>query len=340
MKKGMKYLLFGLCAGGTVMVLSSSAWAVSGVCSDCHTMHNSQDGVTIVATPQVNLLAVADGCLGCHGGTNVDTANFAAGPYVYDSGITDETTSLAGGNFGWVLPGNGGDAKGHNVSDIAALAADATLATSPGGTEGQVSCADCHGSGGHHSNATGSITAGATAGTSYRFLQHGAGLGVSGYEDPNYEAASGVLSSNLSATTHNQYKGDTAVAATDTISAFCASCHGDFHTTVGVPGAWTRHPTDRDLNGLGGEYALYNVAGVSGRTYSTDIPVGSTNVSAVLGEVVINAGDAIVTCLSCHRAHGSPNDDMLRFAYTMDAHSGTGANTGCFVCHTAKDDVI
>ena len=340
MKKGIKYLLFGLCAGGTVMVLSSSAWAVEGVCSNCHTMHNSQDGATIVATPQLNLLAVTNGCLGCHGtGANSDVTSFPTdGPQVYDSGITDELTSTAGGNFGWVELG--GDAKGHNVSDIAALAADATLATSPGGTEGQVSCASCHGSGGHHSNATGSITDGGTAGTSFRFLQYGASLGVSGYEDPNYEAGTGVLGNNLSATNHNQYKGDTAVGATDTMSAFCASCHGDFHTTVGVPGAWTRHPTDRDLNGLGGEYALYNVPGTGGRTYSTDIPVGSQSIAGPLDVVLAIAGDAIVTCLSCHRAHGSPNDDMLRFAYTMDAHAGTGANTGCFVCHTTKDDVI
>ncbi|MCK4488054.1 MAG: hypothetical protein KAU38_15015, partial [Desulfobacterales bacterium] len=46
----------------------------------------------------------------------------------------------------------------------------------------------------------------------------------------------------------------------------------------------------------------------------------------------------IVMCLSCHRAHGTPNNDLLRWAYTMDAGSGTD-NGGCFICHTTKGDL-
>jgi predicted CXXCH cytochrome family protein len=46
---------------------------------------------------------------------------------------------------------------------------------------------------------------------------------------------------------------------------------------------------------------------------------------------------AIVMCLSCHRAHGSDQPDLLRWAYAgMQAGTGT-ADTGCFVCHTTKN---
>lgn len=46
----------------------------------------------------------------------------------------------------------------------------------------------------------------------------------------------------------------------------------------------------------------------------------------------------MVFCLSCHRAHGSPYPDMLRFDYSeMQAGGGGATGTGCFKCHSAKD---
>lgn len=347
MKKGMKYLLFGLFAGGTVMALSSSAWAVEGVCINCHTMHNSQDGGTIIGTEQANLLNSTNGCLGCHEGTNTNVALFGTdGPKVYDPAGGDATTSLAGGNFGWVDGTGGADANGHNVLDIA-VSTDTLGNTPPGGAAlpTQLSCASpttgCHQSGGHHSDTQGAVTPVANEpGTSFRFLMPlGGSQGVSGFEDPAYEApTTTVTGGTLSSTVHNQYKGATSAAAgTDTISAFCGSCHGVFHLAGGSSGAWTRHPTDIDLNSLPGtEYAAYNDGA---GTYSTDIPVGSTVTSAPLGTVLQGAGDAIVTCLSCHRAHGSQYADALRFDYSlMNAHNGGAASgTGCFVCHTTKD---
>jgi hypothetical protein len=48
-----------------------------------------------------------------------------------------------------------------------------------------------------------------------------------------------------------------------------------------------------------------------------------------------------VMCLSCHRAHGSPYNDMLRWDYDgMVAGNGSGGGndgTGCFKCHSEKD---
>jgi predicted CXXCH cytochrome family protein len=49
----------------------------------------------------------------------------------------------------------------------------------------------------------------------------------------------------------------------------------------------------------------------------------------------------IVLCLSCHRAHGSAHDDLLRWDYAgMQAGTtGAEAGSGCFICHTTKDGV-
>ena len=102
---------------------------------------------------------------------------------------------------------------------------------------GQVTCAGangCHGThvalqddnagirGGHHANATGSLTTATTVGNSYRFL-----IGIHGYEDSDYEY-------HPTASAHNQYKGVARTGAdlTDktTISWSCGECHGKFHT--------------------------------------------------------------------------------------------------------------
>jgi len=138
------------------------------------------------------------------------------------------------------------------------------------------------------------------------------------------------------------------VSDTSTISWLCGECHGEYHTEttdVGTASPWLRHPTDLSLNDVTGtEYASYNAAADSAAApYSVIAPVASTDVSAILSTVNVTKAaeddEAIVTCLSCHRAHGSPNSSLLRWEYTMDAGSGVGANTGCFICHTTKDDV-
>jgi len=71
-------------------------------------------------------------------------------------------------------------------------------------------------------------------------------------------------------------------------------------------------------------------------------PVGSKLISDAYvraTQSVNNADDAIVTCISCHRAHGSQYADLLRWDYaTMTAHNGTTGNVGCFQCHTSKDN--
>lgn len=180
-------------------------------------------------------------------------------------------------------------------------------------------------------------------------------MGVQGYEDTDWQYTS-------STTDHNEYFGRTAPtdlscsttqchgaggvrAPHGTMSEFCATCHGNFHTiTVGAgddtignssgtgTGAspWIRHPADFALP-ASGEYLAYT-------TYSLSAPVARTVVPASSGTAV-NPGADSVMCLSCHIAHGSQYPDMLRFDYTaMDIGAGGAASgTGCFKCHSSKD---
>lgn len=336
--------------------------AVTGPCSDCHTMHYSQDGGVLGEWsgpgPHQSLLTTT--CIGCHTGSNRggDTPFvFSVSAPLYDSyGIEVGTDTLAGGNFYWVTQA-GGDNRGHNVAGLAA--ADPGFSLPPGFEGGrmaedgsipgggvwpagqQVTCAGvygCHGShaeniptlaikGGHHKGQSGHIIPAEpfAAESGYRML-----VGVAGYEDPAWEY-------QPTSTRHNQYKGvDSPEVLTDlsTIGSMCARCHGQYHDgsgNVGSRSPWVRHPTDYDMGNTAAasEYRDYGGSGVN--AYQVGVPLASVDVSLVRTSVSF-ADDTIVTCLSCHRAHGSPWYRSLRWDYVGNPMGG-----GCAVCHTSKD---
>ena len=151
-----------------------------------------------------------------------------------------------------------------------------------------------------------------------------------------------------STTDHNEYKGQAYAARTlaggqswnnvDTISEFCAECHGYFHASDEITASggspWLRHPTDSVVPNSG-EYSAYN-------TYSLEAPVAravipnSPNSTVTPGDDTTEDG-AIVMCLSCHRAHASPYADSLRWDYSTIIAGGGASTSGCFTCHTQKD---
>jgi len=133
---------------GAAMVLALCGVAqakIVGPCSDCHTMHNSEESqpVAIVygwegtsSTPNEVLLKYD--CISCHAMADATSSivylpGGSRVPQVYGN----YTTDLAGGNFAYIdgVKGSGAsDRKGHNVIDI--VTADAILTTPPGHTRG------------------------------------------------------------------------------------------------------------------------------------------------------------------------------------------------------------
>lgn len=337
---------------GLLLPTKSLAALANTQCSECHTMHRSQQGqsFSLWGAEGPNAALLVTDCAGCHMGTNGPGST----PYVlssiepiYDAtGTEDNTNTLAGGSFYWVAQGLA-DSKGHNIVGVASP--DATLATPPGfkgtstASDGsqpgggswpagqQVSCAGlygCHGShaeaeptaavrGGHHSGLSGAIeTPSIEPAGGYRML-----VGILGYEDPKWEL-------NPTATTHNQYKGSDQTVDITTISALCVRCHDDFHQQSGLD-VWTAHPVDFDLSNTAND-SEYRQYGGAMHNYQPAVPLASTIVSTPLASVSMQGGDAIVSCVSCHRAHGSPYEKLLRWDYA-------GSNGfGCVVCHTSK----
>ncbi len=335
----------------------SSLAGVTGPCVSCHTMHNSQDNLWVADSGIPNPALLVTGCVGCHTGQN-DGANdtpfvFSTTPPQYRAtGTEADSNTLAGGNFYWV--NNIGDRRGHNVYGISAP--DQSLNIPPGndGTfTSQLRCAGsmgCHGDqnfseqisavkGSHHYKDHTIWQDGTSLATSYRMLNTTQGMG-----DPDYEY-------RPTDQKHNKYYGIDRTSETETadgsISAQCARCHEYFHngpatlvpgTTLGN-GVWLRHPTDFDMtNAISStEYQLYNNAATHGNNiYSVISPVATADVTTDLNtRVFTNLGnDALVMCLSCHRAHGSPYAGSLRWNYK--AWPAAGYN-GCAVCHTSKN---
>lgn len=335
---------------------------VTGVCSNCHTMHNSQNGqpmATFGGTTSAQPCLLRGTCLGCHGqnaGGTVNIISLGNVPQVLHAATTD----LAGGNFAYITGaktrGTGTDSNtaGHNPTD---LGTNETILTSPPGdqhatgiTNTNFTCAGakgCHGNravedkllsikGSHHTIDTAlkfgagftTATQGTTSGVSYRFL-----LCVKGAEDTDWEGTT-------TTTDHNEYFGATSMGASsltspanNTISGLCAECHGYFHgataSEAGSVSPWLRHPTDIVLPNTG-EYTGYTAYSFVAPVARQSIAAGST---LALGTVA--PGTDVIMCLSCHRAHASPYFKMMRWDYKSSTLST--AISGCNVCHTSKN---
>lgn len=337
---------------------------VTGPCSNCHTMHNSQGGSPMALVGEsltedaVPAMLVND-CVGCHTGTNdgTNTTPYVNSPLpLNESDFGKNGNTLAGGNFWWVADAGGNDdAKGHNVLGIAGVDIAITgtgLNTAPGQTNGLGclchhtlakqdtefgldGCQGCHFAPKHHANdGTGTKLVNSAKQGWYRFLSgHNTTKGVEGIEHEkwNYKADKDFHNEYLG----NVYAGGSGFSLGNTTTAFCTGCHGEFHSEQKSGENWIRHPSDAvicDPDKPDSENSEYAVA--FGGVYDPDVPVARISLGSVSSTVTPNSD--MVMCLSCHVAHGSPYPDMLRWDYDYMI-AGGGGTGGCFKCHTDKN---
>jgi predicted CXXCH cytochrome family protein len=332
-------------------------------------MHNSQDGQLVDDTGP-NSALLTDACVGCHSSDTSTTYYDLDGcnvPVVLYTGGSGPTSYLAGGNFYWVKEGLGNDdTKGHNAFFGEG---DDYLAEAPGsvvscGTDachqnlsnparvgaghpevnGRYGCEGCHLKVRHHANDHTNGVSGLVgeSGGWYRFLSghsSGLGMGVEGYENGLWEAGHPNLAVG-NADNHNEYAGMVGADHTknagfvqlgNIMTAFCCGCHGDFH--IQEDEGWVRHPSDAVIPDTG-EYA--DTGGAS-HDYDPLSPVASPTVDGI-PDGTVSPGTDMVMCLSCHRPHGSPYPDLLRWDYAAQQAGGGGDDKGCFYCHTTKND--
>ena len=342
----------GLLAGAFVLPAVVGA-QVTGVCSNCHTMHNSQNGVNTVlpadaSGPHANLLN-GGGCVGCHAvDANLATGMDASGkPQVFSQSSGTGSTSLVlnAGYFtkttGTVLGGvNTINTIQHNVTGITSQDT-IHLLTTPGGVAraAQLDCQACHTKSGHH--------AAAVAGD-YRMLsgtiRTDASAQVTGspaHTDWGVSGGTGVAVGT---------RGEIAYQAGD-MNNFCGGCHPNFHTNNGTgyndvtqrngaayDGTWIRHPTDiqvtKDVTATNYTPSIHDdYTQATIQSVAADVIVLGSTLTAPPTRTV-SGSDGTIMCLSCHLAHGGPYADLLSFDYSANQAGGTTRSIGCETCHS------
>jgi hypothetical protein len=104
------------------------------------------------------------------------------------------------------------------------------------------------------------------------------------------------------------------------VAGWCNDCHTSFHgaspTEEGVAEPWLRHPQERRIEGAyGADYAHWSGPIVN------RVPVETPD------DDLVPSADDRVTCLSCHKAHGSAHADGLIHA------DGVSRLSTCQQCH-------
>ena len=307
----------GLCFIGTPVF----AFHDGGVahCNGCHTMHNSQDGALVDPdSPNGNPWLLIDStpsdvCLSCHERSrgavlwetpNSPAAQRGAGNFIF---LLDDNLNDGHGGATDPIPG---DAAGHNINAPGyGVATDATLTTAPGGSfpASIMGCTSCHDP---HGNA------------SFRLL-YGIGT-VQGqpFTNPAPEAEGlSLFGAGESQSNHTAYHGG--------MSAWCGNCHGDFHNN----NTMLIHPSGSALGGIAQTYNLYN--GTSDQT-------GGTQATAYLPDVAFEdpamttssttgpVGGSQVSCITCHRAHGSSGPDAGRWDHNVTFLHEDGVESGSY----------
>ena len=333
MQRKQLLIIYLLCLFLIAIFSDKSMATVGGDCDACHNIFPGMMEKTHKGKAFQYVLK-NEFCVNCHSNANSDTIKNLGGnrvPVVHST--VAPIRPLAGGNFYYVAK-DFGDRKGHNVDGITSVdmkfngfPPGYTRTSDPsivGYNSGKpLMCAGsngCHGDrniedpfaaimGTHH--ALDKPIDGSTTAKSYRFLKNtGKMKGVLGTEDKDWNQSS-------SSKNHNEYY--------PSIDVLCENCHGDFHGKDNKDtGHWFKHPTGVPIPSKG-EYLKYG-------TYNTDAPVARKTPEKTPGPEV-NHGSDTVMCLSCHVAHASPYESMLRWDYDRLMTEGKG---GCLICHSGK----
>jgi hypothetical protein len=332
----------------------------NNLCSDCHTMHFSQQhnwdsGAAPSTTPaplgnwlgtvgpnDFLLKAPANQlCLACH-----DGQTFAPDVLGLNTNASPSQGREAGALNDAALGAPYETWKGHTLDstdvppgfDPAVIGAAANWYDPAGGLE-CISCHAQHGPNGAYRNLGPYALGGAaTAVRPTYVISNTNNTAMDVWIDlPSYTANSG------NAATFNPYydfatisfnRNDATVGTTQTsnrMDTFCAACHGTFHggagdTNIGASAAaldgFIRHPTSAVTLGAAA------AQGYGGHSSLSRYVANTTKVHVYASDTV-GYTDASPGCISCHKAHGNQNPFGLMFlngnATAIDEQGGWNA---------------
>ncbi len=343
------YLTFGVAVVAMLVlgiVSPALAFHDGGVahCDGCHTMHNSEGGVSIITGGTVgvsgNFLTIGSDpsstCLNCHQGS---------GSYHIFNNAGGATNLSPGGDFEWLtktftytVRGNpaatNGYNLGHNIvaADFGLVADTDITTTAPGGTfpAANLACSSCHDPHGKVTSRAGTVVGSG----SYGGADPGGGQILGNYRllgDTGYNPGGGPVTFTAGAPV--AASPGNGVAETDSahvdygsgMSEWCANCHTAFiNTTVGTHA----HPAGNAENlggSISGNYNSYvatgNLTGVAGTAYLALVPFERGTLDRTTLNPASTAGPTSannVMCLTCHRAHASAFENAGRWDFTTE----------------------
>lgn len=344
------------------------------VCSNCHTMHASQDAIFIREgnAPEVSSLGncvechgryrwmlLKMDCLGCHA-RNVNGADsivLFGDPSYKVPQVAHNGTDLAAGNFRLAF-GMGNESKGHNVHGFGINLTTVDLMNLPPGYDsgrdpsnikydqfsdvGQIMCAGANGCHGNRNQTSHIEAMRGSHHTNDAILQLGAN-----FTETNQGTTPG-LSYRFLYGVHGGEDSDwqATVSSTD---------HNEYKGASSPSAPTTYGDTDTisefcgECHGMfhGGsaspwlrhpsDIPLPNSGEYTGYTaYSATIPLARPSIAdGSSSSSTVTLGTDIVMCLSCHRAHASQYTKILRWDYKNSDLST--ALAGCAVCHSSKN---
>jgi len=306
-------LLAGLAVGLGVALwapgrVQAGGWhrGTSLVCSDCHTMHNSRSGqpmrydnVEEAAPKLLRAANVESLCEQCHSGGTVGAgAPKVVGPPDVSAPATFDA---AGGYFTRPIDAGLGLALtglGHTLGVL-----PDSVPLSAGLTPAPLTCVACHEA---HGN------------DSYRNLLPRPGGGS--------VDAKPVVDITIRPDGKNPYDAyDTPnMVYRSGMSQWCQGCHNGYSTS-------TSHPSDLTLASYADVYAVWSAPILD----AVGAPIRRLRVQnpepLIPGNPIPTSpsSDDLMFCLTCHKAHGSPNPHGLVYPVAGDA------NSGCAQCHGA-----
>lgn len=270
-------------------------------CSECHTVHYRERGIAPLTAegggpfPKLLIASTVNAlCLMCHDGTDTEAPDVVA---PLDSvGYTDNP---AGGFFA-----NSGGSASDNAHNLGMSSAE----TPPGSPDSLIlDCVSCHGPHGS---------------SNYRnLLLNPAGSGNA--SDVNLVISQTVQADGPGGVAPNQVFIPSNITYQSGMSDWCNDCHTDFHGSgeTGSPEPWFRHPIDQTISAS----TFVDYTYWSG-TVTNHVQVDNPS------DLIIPSADDEVFCLSCHKAHGSPNKHSLIYA------DGSTKRSTCLQCHYGPYD--
>jgi hypothetical protein len=352
--KIVKLSLILVAAVAAIVGLSTASYAFhsGGVaeCMGCHNIHDAQSSSALLVAGDVSsTCANAD----CHGNPTAGSYHILT-PTV-TAGVPP-LNKTPGGDFGWLLKTytydnrgiitEQGATHGHNIVavDLPGFVSDPTNTVAPGGDMDAtlLSCNSCHDNHGKLRRLSTGLfaTTGAPIIASGSYTNSAdplAGQAVGVYRllrGPGSTAGDGgktftAVFNAVVASTYNRAENSgssvsqTAQAYGAGVTDWCATCHPDMHS-----GSSTKmtHPVNQGFSaGTAANYNAYVGSGLIGASgFDTIVPYqvdNSSNYPTL--RTAANAGAARqattsdrVMCLSCHRAHASGFEFMVRWNAT------------------------